>query len=271
MLRRRWHALLVLLVVPPVDLPAAKLKATISDHRAQAVAGVEVRLVNASSGEELRGLSSEAGSVEFEVATPGTYKLMIRKSGYLPLIWSELPVGDTDQSVEPRLVTQAVLDNWSKDADAAIKKKKLKEAVDLYKQMLLYFPQDAGFWANLATTYQLNNDLENSIEAVRRAAKYDPAQFLALEKEIVAIAAYELGKKQLAQREFSKAEKSFSESVKADATYAPAFYGLALSYANQGKYPQALENVRKAIQLNPNDAQYKSIEEKLKQAMGSSQ
>jgi tetratricopeptide (TPR) repeat protein len=58
--------------------------------------------------------------------------------------------------------------------------------------------------------------------------------------------------------------------VKADASYAPAFYGLALSYANQGLYPQALENIQKAIELSPNDAQYKSIEERLKKAIASS-
>ena len=72
-----------------------------------------------------------------------------------------------------------------------------------------------------------------------------------------------------AAKEFSKAADSFSQSVKADSTYAPAFYGLALSYANQGKYPEALENVQRAIKLDPGNAQYKDIEQKLKQAMSS--
>jgi tetratricopeptide (TPR) repeat protein len=58
--------------------------------------------------------------------------------------------------------------------------------------------------------------------------------------------------------------------VRADPTYAPAFYGLALSYANQGMYPQALENIQKAVELSPNDAQYKEIHERLKKAIASS-
>ena len=128
-----------------------------------------------------------------------------------------------------------------------------------------------GFWANLAKAYQMDNDMERAMEAIKNAAKYEPTQFQVLEKEIVGLATYEAGKKHLAQREFVKATSSFRESVAADSTYASAFYGLALSYANQGIYPRALEAIQKAIALNPNDAQYKSVEAQLKQAMTSSQ
>ena len=82
----------------------------------------------------------------------------------------------------------------------------------------------------------MDNDLDKAMEAIEQALKYD-AQFQDLHKEIVGTAAYEAGKKQLAQKEFPKAVDSFSKSVKADPSYAPAFYGLALSYANQGMYP----------------------------------
>ena len=58
--------------------------------------------------------------------------------------------------------------------------------------------------------------------------------------------------------------------MKADPTYAQAFYGLSLAYANQGMYPQALENIQKAVELAPNDVQYKDIEERLKKAIASS-
>ena len=115
----------------------------------------------------------------------------------------------------------------------------------------------------------MDNDLEKAMQAIEQALKYD-AQFQTLEKEIVGTAAYEAGKKQLAQREFPKAVDSFSKSVKADPSYAPAFYGLALSYANQGMYPQALENIQKAVELSPNDAQYKSIEDRLRKAIAPS-
>ncbi len=260
--------LLALLLGGPGSLLATKVKIRITDHEGQAIAGAETRLVGSQPGEELFGLSSDVGEVEFEVTLPGTHKLMIRKPGFLPLVSSDVQVGDTAVSVEPRLVTKTVLDKWAKDAEEAVKKKKYKEAAEVYRQVLVCFPQDAGFWANLATSYRMDNDMDKAMEAIEKAARYDP-QFQGLEKEIVGIATHEAGKRYLAQKEFSKALASFSRSVKADPTYAPAFYGLALSYANQGMYPQALESVQKAIELAPNESQYKSIEEKLKQAVGS--
>ncbi|MEW5977298.1 MAG: tetratricopeptide repeat protein [Acidobacteriota bacterium] len=242
----------------------------ITDHQEQPVANAEVRLVKADSGEGVATLSSAEGLAALEAATPGEYKLMVRKAGYMPLVMAHVQVGDAATQVEPKLVTQPVFDKWSSDAEAAVKRKKYKEALALYQQILAYFPQDAGFWANLATTYQMDGDLEEAMEAVEKAAHYDP-QYDRLEKEIVGIAAHEVGKKYLAQREFPKAVRYFTRSVTADPTYAPAFYGLALSYANQGMYPQALENVQKALELSPNDSQYKSIEERLKNLVGRKQ
>lgn len=268
--KRQLCLLLILLPWSADSLFAAKVKVRITDHKGLVVGGAQTRLVASQSGEEVSALSSKDGEVEFEASGPGTYKLMIRKAGFLPLVSSEVQVGDVDVSVERKLVTESVLDKLSKDAEGEVNKKNYKEAVELYKQMLAYFPQDAGYWANLATSYRMANDMDNAMQAVEKAAKYD-AQFQGLEKDIVGIATYEAGKKYLAQREFKKATEFFSKSVTTEPTYAPAFYGLALAYANQGMYPQALENVQKAISLAPNESQYKDIEERLKQAMKSKQ
>jgi tetratricopeptide (TPR) repeat protein len=260
---------LVLWLLASASLIAAQVNVRITDHQGSVVEGAQTRIVGPQAGLDLSAVSSKSGEVQFEVNAPGTYKLMIRKAGFLPVVSMDVAVGDTAVQVEPKLITKTALDKLTKEAEEAVRKKKHKEAIELYRQALVYFPQDAGFWANLAESYRMDNDLEKAMEAIEKASKYDP-QFQAMEKEIVGVAAYEAGKKQLAQREFTKAVDSFSKSVKADASYAPAFYGLALSYANQGMYPQALENIQKAIELSPNDAQYKSIEERLKKAIASS-
>jgi len=260
---------MLLLSTLSAKLAAVQVSVKISDHQGQVVEGAETRLVGVQPGADFFAVALKSGEVQFDVAAPGTYKLMIRKAGFLPVVSREVVVGDSPVSLEPKLITQPALDKLTKDAEEAVKKKRHKEAAALYQQVLIYFPQDGGFWANLAAAYRMDNDLDKAMEAIEHASKYD-AQFQALEKEIVGTAAYEAGKKQLAQREFPKAVDSFSKSVKADPSYAPAFYGLALSYANQSMYPQAMENIQKALALSPNDAQYKDIEERLKKALASS-
>lgn len=256
-----WLSASAYLVAIPVNVK-------ITDHQGQAVEAAETRLVSLQPGVDVVAVSSPTGGVQFDVGS-GAYKLMIRKAGFLPIVSREVTVGDVPVSVEPKLITQTALDKLTKEAEGAVKKKKHKEAAELYKEVLIYFPQDGGFWANLAAAYRMDNDLDKAMGAIEQALKYD-AQFQGLHNEIVGIAAYDAGKKQLAQREFPKAVDSFSKSVKADPTYAPAFYGLALSYANQGMYAQALENIEKAVALSPNDAQYKDIQERLKKATASS-
>ncbi len=266
--KRDFFNLVVLWLSFSAYLSAVPVNVKITDHQGQVVEAAETRLVSVQPGVDVVAVSSKTGEVQFDVAS-GAYKLMIRKAGFLPVVSREVSVGETAVSIELKLVTKLVLDKLTKDAEEAVKKKKHKEAAELYKQVLIYFPQDGGFWANLAAAYRMDNDLDKAMEAIEQALKYD-AQFQDLHKEIVGTAAYEAGKKQLAQREFPKAVDSFSKSVKADPSYAPAFYGLALSYANQRMYPQALENIEKAVELAPNDAQYKDIHERLKKAVGSS-
>jgi tetratricopeptide (TPR) repeat protein len=248
------------------NLLAGTVKIKITDDQDKAVEGAEIRLVKLESGEALTVVSSAEGLASLEANPPGAYKLMIRKTGYLPLVLGKVDVSDAVLNIEPRLVTQEVFEQWSKGADAAVKKKKYQDALSLYQKILVYFPQDGGFWANLATTHQLNGNPEAAMQAAEKAAKLD-TQYQGLEKKIVGVAGHEAGKKYLAQKQFEKAAELFNKSVKADPTYAPAFYGLALSYANQGLYPQALESVRKALELNPNEAEYKTIEQRLKEAV----
>jgi tetratricopeptide (TPR) repeat protein len=154
-------------------------------------------------------------------------------------------------------------------ASGAFKKKKYEEAAQGFEELRSYYPQDTTVLANLARCYQALSQSDKALELARQAVKLDPITFASLEKDIIASATYNAGKKHLAAREFPQAIESFTESVKGDPTYAPAFYGLALSYANSGKYPQALENVQQALKLDPSNQQYKAIEEQLKKVMGS--
>src|SRR4030095_5142139 len=131
-------------------------------------------------GVEVVAVSSKTGEVQFDVAS-GAYKLMIRKAGFLPVVSREVTVGDSVMSIEAKLVTKLVLDKLTKDAEEAVKKKKHKEAAELYKQALIYFTA-AGFWATLAAADRMDNDLDKAMQVIEQASKYD-AQFQALEKE----------------------------------------------------------------------------------------
>jgi hypothetical protein len=150
---------LVLWLLAPANL-RTQVNIKITGHQGSVVDGAETRLVGPQAGIDVSAESSNTGDVQFEVGAPGTYKLMIRKAGFLPVVSRDVVGSDTAVSVEPKLITKPALDKLTKDAEEAVKKKKHKEALELYKQVLVYFPQDAGFWANLTQNYRMDNDLE---------------------------------------------------------------------------------------------------------------
>lgn len=268
---KRVFFCLTLLIGLPVGLMAAKVVAHLADQQGAPLAGVESKLVNSSTGAEQYGVSSKTGEIIFPNVQPGTYKLLGRKAGYGHSESKPVTVAEADESVELKLLDQAVTGKMMEKASSSFKKKKYEESAQQYEELLSYYPQDATILANLARCYQALKQSDKALDAARRAVKLDPNTFGNLDKEIVATATYDNGKKQLAAREFPKAIESFTESVKADPTYAPAFYGLALAYANSQKYPQALENIQQAIKLDPGNQEYKGIEDRLKQVMSPAQ
>jgi tetratricopeptide (TPR) repeat protein len=257
------------MVFVPWILYAATVRVHITDQQGTGVEGAEVKLVSSQSGEAKSKVSAANGEAEFDHLAAGTYQLKVARPRFVGSEADPVAVADSDVTMEIRLAPQDVVKKMVEDGNEAFKKKKYQEAAEQYVKALMFLPREAPMWAHLAKCQQMINDMDKAIESVKQAVKYAPTQFGALEKEIVGAGAYEAGKKFLAQKEFSKATESFSLSVKADPSYAPAFYGLALSYANQGKYPQALENVQQARKLDSGNAQYKSIEERLKQTIAS--
>src|SRR4026209_3018437 len=111
------------------NLLAGTVKIKITDDQDKAVEGPEIRLVKLESDEALTVASSAEGLASLEANPPGAYKLMIRKTGYLPLVLGKVDVSDAVLNIEPKLVPQEVFEQWSKDADAAVKKKKYPDAL----------------------------------------------------------------------------------------------------------------------------------------------
>lgn len=267
---RKFIWVFIMCFIVPRGMFAANLKARVTDQDGKVLAAVEAKLVEASTSAEKYAVSDKNGEIVFPNLPVGTYKLMARKAGYANVESAVVTIADSDASVECKMIATSVLEKMMDKATSSFKKGKYSEAAQAYAELSIHFPQDATVWGNLSRSYQALKQSDKALEAARHAIQLDPARFASLEKEVVATATYEAGKKQLASRDFDKAIKSFSESVKSDPTYGPAFYGLALAYANKGEYPPALENVQQAIKLEPGNTEYRGIEERLKQAMSSS-
>jgi tetratricopeptide (TPR) repeat protein len=272
---KRIHWILAALLLGSPSAWSATVKVLMTDSKGTPLPGVEAKLTPTSAGfdlaspaKELFGNSAASGEILIPEVADGTYFLKTRMVGFASGEAGPIAVSGADLSLTMKMLTQPEVEKMIQSASNAFKKKKFEEAAAQYKELLACFANDPTLLGNMARSLLALNQLAQALDYAKRAIQLDPERFKALEKDIVATATYEAGKKSLAGKSFAKAAEQFSESVKSDPTYAPAFYGLALSFANLGKYPQALENVQKALELDPGNSEYKGIEERLKAVLG---
>jgi tetratricopeptide (TPR) repeat protein len=123
-------------------------------------------------------------------------------------------------------------------------------------------------FANMARAYGMSRQRDKAIEAARKAAVLDQANFGEVEKQVVSVCGFEEGKEWLEKKEFAKAIEAFTASAQADPSIAETHVGLALAYGNQRKYPEALKHIQEALRLKPGEAGFLDIEKTLKHNAG---
>jgi tetratricopeptide (TPR) repeat protein len=100
-----------------------------------------------------------------------------------------------------------------------------------------------------------NKNYERAIEAFRQA--------LIRYSDSVEVYSF-LGNAYFRNQMLAEAAKAFEKVKRMDSAYAPAYENMAVIYARQGAYDQALREWEKVIELNPNR---KDVQEKIKKTI----
>lgn len=64
---------------------------------------------------------------------------------------------------------------------------------------------------------------------------------------------YDAGMAEFAQAEFERAIENYRRAVELDPNYFDAWHALGMAYLRAGKIAEAIEAGRRAVELNPND------------------
>jgi predicted Zn-dependent protease len=127
-------------------------------------------------------------------------------------------------------------------AEAAFKKKKYKDALPLFQQLVAADERDHIAWAYLGSA---QNSLGNAAEA---EASYKRA--LALKPELFA-AAVNLGRLYALNKSYDKAVEVLEPTVKKHPDSADAHFLLAEAYIQTGRYEESATHFREALRLDP--------------------
>ena len=151
-----------------------------------------------------------------------------------------------------------------------------ERAIELYREAVVFAPDDAQAWYNLAAAFQEVGDMPRAAEAVQEALKRDsgnadalnvlgiiqsaggkPAQALDEFQKAAAIDPRNarihnnIGNAARALGRFPEAEAAFRRAIELAPTYPDPHNGLGALDIDRNLYPEAVRNFDRALQLSP--------------------
>ena len=240
------------------------------DHGNKPIEEAEVRLTNTQSSEEVVLKSDKQGKLTFAGLASGAYVLEAVAKEHIPAKSEPLELFEKDVEVTLKLAGAEAYRKLEDAGNAAYNQPNYQEALKQYEKALAMAPQNPVGWANLARAYAGLRDPKKTAEAAQKAAALQTYQFGTLEEELRGWIKYEEGWDHLERREFEKAIELLTESVKRSPNSAMSYYALGMAYAYQGRTAEALEHVRQALKLKPDDAESENLKGILERRLGSS-
>ena len=157
------------------------------------------------------------------------------------------------QSLDPYSGAQAWAIYWEKEKDLIKAEEYLKEAVKLDTSSTFRAKYSLGYF------YQLNNKYDKAITAFKEILAKNPREMNAL---------YQLGKTYILVKDnLKEAENCFKKYLKVkpsknSPTWATAHWRLGIVYDLEGKKESALREVKKALELEPDNKEFmKTLQE----------
>jgi serine/threonine protein kinase/tetratricopeptide (TPR) repeat protein len=142
------------------------------------------------------------------------------------------------------------------DKGAALSEKNPKEAQSLLLKALELNPRSVRANFHLGLTYTNLNNLPKAVEYYRKTIQLDPS---------FADAYFNLGYIYARQKNYPNAEQMYIDAVRLAPSYLDeALFNLSVVQEKQGKKKQCLENLERAVQINPRNEMAQKLLVKLK-------
>jgi len=239
--------------------PSAQAKGTLSctivDESEKPAAKQEFTLTS-SGGKQSKKKTNDQGEVKFTGLDDGTYNL----SGEGAVPGSFVVSGNAEVPCKYAAVSVATANAKLTEVMQLIQQKKFGDAEEKAKKVLDLMPNLAESHYYLAVAYAYEGNDAAGTE-VKKAAELSPDKF---QKNVVPIQLQALlvqGKLAESKRDIDGAIKKYEAMLAVSPQEASAYYYMAVAYGNSGQFDPALKSIDKAIQLKPDDPEFRQMKD----------
>ena len=253
------------------SLAAEPFLCTFVDKNDKPLRNVEARLrvidrENASDLPHLFRKSDKEGVAEFPELLPGSYILDAQLRNYVPI--KQFVTAGTDVGVRRTLLRKNEFEKIEQKAHRDLDDAEFLDAVRGIESLIEFYPEDALLHDTVARAYAGLDDEARALEAARAAARLDPERFAEADLRVRKMLLSSRGEKALQGFDFDAARDAF-EALREISLDDPVVYeGLALTYGHLGMLDRALEAIRRAVELDPDNSQLREVQRVLEGAAG---
>ena len=237
---------------------AAALRCEFHDEGGKPLKNVEVQLTPVGKEDRQFMKSGKSGEAIFHDLQPGSYEVRAQFGDRMPAKRIVEVSNDKDAVLNQTLLPRKQFDQTEKDADGAIRSGDFPKAVSLLEKLIAEYPGDALIHQDLGLAYAGEQEEEKAMAEAAKAAALDPG-FAGSPDVVRAFLLRERGQRALKSQNYAVATDSFEKWTQIEPKNAQAHYGLALAYGHQGKYPQALAAISKALELEPGNLSFQKV------------
>ncbi|MBI2819795.1 MAG: tetratricopeptide repeat protein [Acidobacteria bacterium] len=245
----------------PIARAANTLKCTVTQQDGLPAEKVELILTGSASDKQWKKKTNDKGEVEFKGLPDGTYRMEgadETMQAFLLTKASDIELsGNTTKTCAPVFVSINVLNQLLTDANEAARTGKPDLAIEKGKAAEAMAPNIPNTHIVLAVGYAKKGMVEEALAAARRAAELDPDRFGQMEKAVHMEALGTQASELLAKQDFDAAIAKYQEIIAVAPDEGTVYYNLALAYGHKGDFDNAIQTIDKAIQLAPNDLEFK--------------
>jgi superkiller protein 3 len=120
-----------------------------------------------------------------------------------------------------------------------------KEAIELYRRVVEYVPNNAAAYYNMGLAYSLLDQYQDALAAFRQATNIDPNHHLAY---------WGMGNVYNVTKQYAEAVNAYGRSISINQNFVGAHLGLADARMNLRQFREALAEYNRALSLDPKNA-----------------